>query len=160
LFLSVWGYLALGYEDKLGHAAFLNSLPDPVFENWFLDGMEYHGADLQDPSRLHWDHGYRVRMHALVLMAGADVTSLNKAVHHAEEEMGDFGRGLCKETGTARRRGKYAVEHFGFADGISQPVFFKGEAGAEGPKIVLEKDPLADDPDAFGSYLVFRKLEQ
>ena len=80
------------------------------------------------------------------------------------------------------------TEHFGYADGRSQPLFLDSDfedldegkivpsrtkervAGARGNlkywnpfarlKLVLLKDPMVDDPSAYGSYYVFRKLEQ
>jgi deferrochelatase/peroxidase EfeB len=70
------------------------------------------------------------------------------------------------------------LEHFGYVDGISQPLFFKDEnerfkANATPSsrstlawdpfaplKLVLVKDPLVTTVDACGSYFVFRKLEQ
>jgi deferrochelatase/peroxidase EfeB len=68
-----------------------------------------------------------------------------------------------------------SYEHFGYVDGRSQPLFFEkdlkkegGEIGRwnpeAGPSLVLAIDPNgapnnADNP-TYGSYLVFRKLEQ
>ncbi len=74
-------------------------------------------------------------------------------------------------TGFVRRRNGFATEHFGFADGISNPVFLGPELrgnvypnGARphaGPPIVLGLDRLpGTTTDDFGSYLVFLKLEQ
>ena len=64
------------------------------------------------------------------------------------------------------------VEHFGFADNISQPLFFEKDIKKQtqgsgrrawdpsaGPNLVLVQDPYGGD-NACGSYLVFLKLEQ
>ena len=69
------------------------------------------------------------------------------------------------------------VGPFGFADGISQPLFLKsdydkyltsqnieqGHPSAWDPKaslsLVLVKDPFVDEPYSFGSYCVWKKLE-
>ncbi len=68
------------------------------------------------------------------------------------------------------------IEHFGYVDGVSQPLFFEDELvkyrKENGNPAKLTFDPsasvslvLVDDPyirhaHAYGSYLVFRKLEQ
>jgi len=62
------------------------------------------------------------------------------------------------------------IEHFGYADGISQPIFLESDnkkqlTNAEWDdttelKRVLVPDTGTDMPDSFGSFLVFRKLEQ
>lgn len=73
------------------------------------------------------------------------------------------GTDVQKEFGTV-------VEHFGYADGVSQPAFLKKQL--EGVTSKYWKNPgaplklvLIDDPNgkknvSFGSFLVFRKLEQ
>lgn len=66
-----------------------------------------------------------------------------------------------------------AIEHFGFRDGISQPLFLKEDiervAKEQGTdkwnptaplELVLVKDPLGEGDHSFGSYCVYRKLEQ
>jgi deferrochelatase/peroxidase EfeB len=45
-------------------------------------------------------------------------------------------------------------------DGVSQPRFFRGEKEETPPSIVLERDFLAGDADALGTYVVYRKPEQ
>ena len=76
---------------------------------------------------------------------------------------------------------EYPVEHFGFVDGRSQPLFFQSDIEREsardgtdvwepgaGPDLVLAPDPYGQEKDGTGnvvyqhsgSYLVFRKLEQ
>ena len=65
------------------------------------------------------------------------------------------------------------IEHFGYVDGRSLPAFlvedFDEEKGLGGPitrdpsaplSLALVPDPLATEEDSFGSYFVFRKLEQ
>jgi Dyp-type peroxidase family len=67
--------------------------------------------------------------------------------------------------------GTATIEHFGFEDGISDPVFFLQDAEAERAARGFDKwDPAAPlslvlaaesgHPDRFGSFFVFRKLEQ
>ena len=67
-----------------------------------------------------------------------------------------------------------SVEHFGYFDGISNPLFTKQDLAEEPPEnqnrtawdagarlsLVLVDDPFTGEADAFGSYLVYRKLGQ
>jgi len=70
-----------------------------------------------------------------------------------------------------RSKDGYAIEHFGFVDGISQPLFSERDVNKQvggldqwnpwAPlKLVLTRDPNGQKEDSFGSYSVFRKLEQ
>lgn len=65
-----------------------------------------------------------------------------------------------------------AIEHFGYADGVCNPLFFKYDLDRERVKggfsrydpsaplsMVLEKDP-GTGRDCFGSYFVYRKIQQ
>lgn len=65
------------------------------------------------------------------------------------------------------------IEHFGFRDGVSQPLFLKRDIDKERKhsdfskwdphaplNLVLFKDPLGKKEYSYGSFLVFRKLEQ
>jgi Dyp-type peroxidase family len=81
----------------------------------------------------------------------------------------DFSVSVGKET----RQFSAVVEHFGYADGISQPLFLKDDLEKNKSRVgdthwnpaaaldlVLVKDPHGKSNDSFGSFLVFRKLEQ
>src|SRR5213078_4257451 len=78
------------------------------------------------------------------------------------------GHGLRNENGEG-------IEHFGYVDGRSQPIFLSEDVTAErlqkdgatnwdprfGPGRAIVPDPTGTDPlSQFGSYFVFRKLEQ
>lgn len=62
------------------------------------------------------------------------------------------------------------IEHFGYADGISQPLFLADDIkrqpstiewdDATDTDLLLVREELPGKTDHFGSYLVFRKLEQ
>src|SRR5262249_3575820 len=79
---------------------------------------------------------------------------------------------LAYERGNVLRKDKINVEHFGYADGLSQPVFLATDTDLPEPEnrkewdptaplgLVLVADKFAKAEDCFGSYLVFRKLEQ
>lgn len=61
---------------------------------------------------------------------------------------------------------KMYIEHFGFADGISQPRYFNEDRRTSATdlqplNIVLVKDPFTNPAgEHYGSFLVYRKLEQ
>jgi Dyp-type peroxidase family len=134
----------------------------------FREGMEGAGSRLDDPPKADWEKEYRQDIHAMVLLADDDQHFLLRATRkllegvktHAEICAVEHGRVMRNEQGQA-------VEHFGFADSVSQPLFFQSDierkgqerAGA-GPAIVLAPDPYGRDGCDYGSYLVFRKLEQ
>ena len=68
-----------------------------------------------------------------------------------------------------RNRKGQEVEHFGFADSVSQPLFFKQQVEnarrekydpAEPLKLVVVRDPNGKYPYSCGSYLAVRKLRQ
>ena len=160
--LSVWGYQALGYSP----VELSNAFPDPEgvagATNWFLSGMEHQGAVLADPPTLAWESPYREhRLHGMLLLACDDAAVLSKEVNAAVVEIASFGRVIQVETSvTLRDKHSRAIEHFGFVDGISQPGIFESSPQPSLPRHLLVPDILSREENAFGSYLVYRKLEQ
>lgn len=161
-YLSVWGYQALGYSAvELG-----NAFPDPEgvsgITNWFLSGMEHEGGILADPPSFTWESPYREnRLHGMLLLACDDAAVLSKEVNAAVAEIEGFGRVIQIEMGvTLRDKNSRAIEHFGFVDGISQPGIFQSSRQPSLPRHLLVPDILSREENAFGSYLVYRKLEQ
>jgi Dyp-type peroxidase family len=73
-----------------------------------------------------------------------------------------------------RNQAGQIIEHFGFVDGVSQPLFIKRDIvraqtndcnfsqwDSRAPlDIILVQDPNGKTEDSYGSYLVYRKLEQ
>lgn len=159
--LSASGYRFLGW-------------PTTQMSREFLAGMKQARERLHDPDAAHWERPYRTNWHALILLAHQDKEALDAArqslidapvrpfVAHAWVENGAM-------LGASQDEARPRVEHFGFADGLSQPVFFQSDSERKrpktswhtgvGPHLVLTRDPLGGDTD-YGSYLVFRKLEQ
>ena len=174
LFLSVWGYQALGYSlDELKHA-FPHPQEDPAFKNWFLAGMSHKGEWLGDPPRFDWEDPYRKDMDGMLLLAGNSEDVLDSKTEEISKafEKG-LGRVLVVERGQRLERHvegqekPIVIESFGFADGISQPRFFENdrkdhEHDLDAPDILLFQDHLApgESDTAVGSFLVYRKLEQ
>lgn len=168
-YLSFEGYGALNLEAL--------APPDATFR----EGMKSRGGDLNDPAVENLDRGYRGPLHALVLIAGDpdDKTSwTSSAVDDLETKilnlLGGAGKVVASEAGRAIfNAGGGGLEHFGYVDGRSQPLLLKEDVEREkseggidvwDPKFplsqVLVKDPGSSSPAAFGSYFVFRKLEQ
>ncbi|AUD05139.1 Dyp-type peroxidase [Spirosoma pollinicola] len=164
---------AVGYDYLFGENARLN-FSDSSFQN----GMK--NAELNDPAIVDWEEGLRADNHFMLLLANADTDALMALIEEIEQDILLFGRINKIERGDAllNREGA-GLEHFGYVDGVSQPLFFDDEweeykaqnnirndteiqfdSRAE-LDLVLINDPFgAGDPNAFGSYFVFRKLGQ
>jgi Dyp-type peroxidase family len=171
IYLTAAGYQNLGFNLKSFNEARDPSSP----ETYFRDGMKKGGKLLNDPCPDNWEQGYQgPEIHALLLLADEDHKRLLDIVKRVERSLSGVGKILVREDGIALRDGcNKPVEQFGYHDGISQPLYYKADVKEEKEKfginrwdpsaplnIILVKDPLAQKEDSFGSYLVFRKLEQ
>jgi Dyp-type peroxidase family len=164
LFLTAKGYRALGFDAD----ALAALLPDPHFS----EGMPAHGAELHDPDSATWEDGYRdSRIDAMILLGDDDEHYLLRRARELINELNQFSTLLVVERGNALRNDLGdGIEHFGYVDGRSQPIYYSTDLPQEGGidqwnpgeplKRVLVRDPAVADEDAFGSYFVFRKLEQ
>lgn len=165
LLLSADGYSYLGYENQLSK-----------FEEDFQRGMKR--ADLNDDQRV-WDETFKRPVHLLCGLADDDVAHLNVRTQNVLDQLTKYSAtSPVVEKGAWNWLGNMDVserrEHFGYVDGHSNPMFFEDEIekareeeavvswkwdpGA-GPNLVCVPDPLGEE-NAFGSYVVFRKLEQ
>ncbi len=151
-----------------------------------------------------WDERYKTAIHGMVLL-GLDDTpgkptnlknavppeKLSAAAEGITQSLAEVADVFLEEPGITyynrkdRRKERNGeddrkpLEHFGFVDGISNPLFFRGQLtgaltreGSEGKErfarydpfaplsLVLTKDPNNSNALAYGSYLVFMKLEQ
>jgi len=199
-FLTPKGYRALGFSPEQLQQAFAVEEEDGVRSN-FLEGMRVHGDELSDPASGTWDEGYREnRIDAMLLLADDDESFLKRQTREVLNFLERFADVIVIERGEALyNEEKEGIEHFGYADGRSQPIFLATDLKGEGNidkwnpgeplKLVLVPDRLALDPsppaasasaasasadatgdaaqgaqaplpDCFGSYFVFRKLEQ
>ncbi|MDG3494105.1 MULTISPECIES: Dyp-type peroxidase [Pseudanabaena] len=161
----------IGYET-LGFEAFQIPKNQP-----FTMGMQYEGirTSLGDPKVTDWEVGYQQKIHSLIAIADDDQDSLLKFANQITQELSKIATVLHQENGfILRNKDGQVIEHFGFVDGISQPLFIKRDivkAQASDrnfskwdPRapldLVLVKDPNGQTEDSYGSYLVYRKLEQ
>lgn len=143
-----------------------------VGNNDFVRGMRSDGVNkkLDDPETGQWEQEYNTDIHAMVLLADDDSTRLNTEIENIKGSMADVAVVIKEEIGNNLTaifgQNKRNLEHFGYADGISQPRYFTEDERTspidlQPLNIILVKDPFADNGDNnFGSFLVYRKLEQ
>ncbi|MGW3967474.1 Dyp-type peroxidase [Amycolatopsis sp. NPDC005003] len=163
--LTAAGYRALGVENFPQDESFLRGMAAPDTRR-----------QLDDPPRSTFDPGYRTEIHAVVLVGDATDKTMTARRNEILGLLPDSVTVLAEETGLGRvnARGE-GIEHFGYVDGRSQPLFLTEDVDAEknntdGINVwnpaaplgqVLVPDTAAPDPGVhFGSYFVFRKLEQ
>ncbi len=150
------------------------------FEPTYVNGIKE--ADLNDPEFETWDAGMNDSAHFLLILADAKPERLTRQMTDVQNAIGGFAEVVAVQTGDAIFNKEGAgLEHFGYVDGISQPLFFEDEIDgyriqnnispttppedfifnpAAEIDLVLLKDPFAESENAMGSFLVFRKLEQ
>ena len=190
------GLVILFYLSAEGYR-FLGLDPTKLKSKIFNKGMKHQGTDLirelfdtdnKDPKPEKWEPGFQKTIHAMVSLAddqAQDQTRLLNEVSLLKTQIAGLAEVLLIDEGRALRRtvrdgtplaSPEPIEHFGYFDGISQPLFTKEDLDkykAEGKgdpdtgwdpgaslDLLLEKDPFTAAPDAFGSYLVYRKLFQ
>jgi Dyp-type peroxidase family len=165
IFLSAAGYRALGIsEDKI---------PDNVA---FRSGMKAQKDKLSDPDIEDWDQAFQEEIHGMILIGGADESQVRQVHARIEKEKPASVTIVGTEYGLAmRNKNGDGIEHFGYVDGRSQPLLLKEDIEIEknqkggidvwDPTFPLEQ-VLVECPGgalkglSYGSYFVFRKLEQ
>lgn len=152
-FLSANGFqkLSIDPEELPEDLAFRRSMKD-----WITC------RELNDPPVYNWEDNYKKSIDAMMLLAD---NSLDNLIRKAKEiaaqiEGSQAGKVLFIENGKTLKIGDTQFEHFGYADGISQPEFWdsNGNLILSNLDIVLVKEK--EGVNRYGSYLVFRKLEQ
>lgn len=184
VFLSASGYAKLGLADPRVPS-------DPAFRA----GMRARGAaatlqfenmpplpGLNDPSPAEWGEGPWASDNpvpdAMILIADDSTDAVTAALEAIEKVIGDVGGAhvLGVDRGEAQRRIQpggspkgEGLEHFGYVDGRSQPLFLTDDIGTEPkqfwdpqfpPAQFIVSDPGSTVRHACGSYFVYRKLEQ
>ena len=161
--LSSAGYAALGVKVA-------KTPNNPAF----LGGMKKKRTALNDPKTTAWELGYRGAIHALIVIADDLEARIAKTRGELEELLKTCGKVVAREDGHGlRNQNNDHIEHFGYVDGRSQPLMLQEDIQKEttsggidqwsptfGLNVALVPD--LGDPGAvnFGSYFVFRKLEQ
>lgn len=143
----------------------------------FRVGMKNNNirTSLGDPEVNQWETGYQSQIDALVLIADDDIIFLLQVVNRIMQQLRQVADIIHREDGfILRNQAGQIIEHFGFVDGLSQPLFLKRDIINARKKdsgfskwdsrasldILLVKDPNGTTEDSYGSYLVYRKLEQ
>lgn len=174
IFLTASGYEALGFTpDEV--PSNIEEETDGLADSSFYEGIHAHRDELNDPEPEKWEPGYREprAIHAMILLADDDRGYLERQTRALVDEISAFAEVLAAEHGIALRNDvNEGIEHFGYVDGRSQPLFLDLDAETEGPtnvwdpfeplKLALVEDGFAggEDEDCYGSFFVFRKLEQ
>jgi Dyp-type peroxidase family len=157
-YLSATGYKALG-QKMPGDTSFLAGMKSASIQ-----------AKLKDPVVSQWDEGYRHEIDAMLLLAHDNMEELGKTLKDMITIISVFSEVVHIEYGHAiRNQNGDGIEHFGYADGVSQPLFLQDEINALGKidkwdpeaplDLVLIKEEDGDETN-MGSYFVYRKLEQ
>ncbi len=165
--LTASGYAALGVTHHVP--------ADPSFTR----GMAAHDTNvaLDDPPVSTWDAPYRGEIHAVVIVGDATDAGMSATRNAVLDLLPDSVSVGGEEIGLGQHNANGdGIEHFGYVDGRSQPLFLTQDIADEtadtpgdhlawdpafGLDRVLVADTAAPHPHgAFGSYLVFRKLEQ
>lgn len=135
----------------------------------FLNGMKSRRDQLNDPPVYEWEKAFQANIHAMILLGNDDESLLEKAIDNLKQTWEVSFEVIVQEKGEKLlNEHRQTIEHFGYVDGISQPIFEQPEGVGNAPwdptastELALIQDPLIkDDPEAFGSFLVYRKLEQ
>lgn len=169
LLLRPGGYAALGAPE---------SSPDADDHQAYAAGMQARGpgaaSNIHDPDLSDWDAGFQGPIDAMLLVAGTTPAEADLVAKRWTKRLTTAGATLLHdEVGSAIKRrvagNPEGVEHFGYVDGRSQPLFLAEDVAREPgahwdpafpPSQFLIPDPGHDDPTSLGSFFVFRKLEQ
>jgi Dyp-type peroxidase family len=155
--LSAAGYKYLGRDSV-------------AFCPGFGEGLRGSITRLGDPPCSAWEPQFQKPLHVMVLLAHDHASALSFEVGRLREEVSDFALSSVEWGLTMRNGDNWPIEHFGYVDGLSQPLFFLKDVRdarpyrpwdpSAGPSLVLVRDPHARSSGECGSYVVFRKLEQ
>jgi len=185
--LSASGYRKLGFDlTQFDEQPTLQTFGSEVVT--FAKGAKNSDAiaTLSDPPVDTWEKPFRDDIDALILLADDQIATLVTVLNDTIAAFQDVATVVYIQSGDALRNANSdAIEHFGYIDGRSQPVFFKQDLEKEiaqfdgedpalpGANLFVKFDPsaakelvLVKDPfgpagaQALGSYFVFRKLEQ
>jgi Dyp-type peroxidase family len=160
--------------DTFGHAPKFNTF------GAFAGGMAGDAGVLDDGTTASWQNELKQPYHVMLLVAYHDEVALSRIVGKMKDDFDDAASGFdvvfVQEGSALKNADKEGIEHFGYVDGRSQPLMLKSaidkEASMPGggidkynPTAPLGQFMLPDPLNAagvagFGSFFVFRKLEQ
>lgn len=159
--LSYSGYQALGILEQNIPAnwGFRRGMNNPETSKILGDDMET------------WEDKYKHPIHAMIIAASdnqPDLVSFTKGITQDLQNSSLIRRSFIEPGHIMLNKANRPIEHFGYVDGISDPKFFRYQLNGRSRipwdpfaplSLVLEPEPDGNGKN-FGSYLVFRKLEQ
>jgi Dyp-type peroxidase family len=153
-----------GY-DKLNAKLPCDGLPDSSNQA-FLNGMKSRKKILSDDLKT-WENGFQEDIDLLVIVADSSETLAIDAKNRIIYELKEFTTLLVEQRGVVLRNDHgLGIEHFGYVDGVSQPLYLQAELAAQKSRKHwtdegnLKNLLVFDNNKPIGSYFVFRKLEQ
>jgi len=186
--LSASGFKALGFQpNQLAKPANPRGRrEDDGYSNVFAGGLKARQQFLLDPKVERWDAGFNGDIDVLIILAADNQAAVDRAATQVVESLtgttsGAIGTVVAREDGLGLTRQLdpndpktvVHVEHFGYMDGRSQPLFLQEQVDSERANggisvwdptaplsLALVRDPLGKTEMSCGSFLVFRKLEQ
>lgn len=182
LALSSHGYDALGInKEQQPHGLNPRGHEDGKgYDEVFRKGLKARQKELHDPASSQWESAFQGEIHTLAILAADSEAQLDGALSEvlsglegiAELAHVERGLGLTRQLDPKDPSTVAHIEHFGFVDGRSQPLVLEEQIEQEKAKggtdkwdpsaplnLLLAPDPLGE-PGSYGSFLVFRKLEQ
>ncbi len=133
----------------------------------FKYGMKSYNVrrDMNDPAVSNWEAGFQQPIDAMVLIANNSEENLALALNELTASLNVDGQPIADilsiEKGKRLFYGDHPIEPFGYRDGINQPQLWheNGQLHVQNAqKVVLV--PENEAAHQYGSYFVFRKLEQ
>ncbi len=178
LLLSVHGLKALGMTPPAEFGESANPPGPPISIDMSLP-MRAAATELGDQPGA-WEAPYQQQIDGMLIVAygqhgGDEQSTVNALFAHAQQArdiLEQAAQVLAVETGHSHVVAGQPREHFGFVDGISQPLYRTTDVAKAGNAQnfdqsnglinLLVPDPFAPPgaTDAFASFFVFRKLEQ
>ena len=184
-FLSYQGYKTLGFEPDNPKLNEQGKQESKFCDRYFVKGMKQDWEETYRLDKTPEDYWYnppenwdinKERIDALILLAHNCLEDLKKEANNIIDKCEEFGKVVACEAGYILKDSNdktkaLSIGPFGFAHGISQPLFIKKDydkycknqnVGQWDPKaslnLVLAKDPFGE-PYSYGSYCVWQKLE-
>jgi Dyp-type peroxidase family len=157
LSLAHTGYVNLGLTTKA-----------PSSDAPFIAGLKESKDKLQDDFA-NWEAPFLNTIDALIIVADNNVSNADDTKNEIIKELDEFSTIVAVQKGKILRNANgIGIEHFGYADGVSQPNFLANNDSPatqwddNGAKLgtLLIKDSGTSVEDSYGSFYVFRKLEQ
>lgn len=136
----------------------------------FQNGLS-GSAELLNDDKRNWEEAFGEQVDMLIIIADDDRSNAEGLAAQIINQASRFATLLIDQKGNVLKMiNGIGIEHFGYADGISQPLYMENEIEKQALNkhwrddtylfLLLAADPGTEVEDSFGSYLVFRKLEQ